>query len=243
MWWSGYWRQWRIRVNNFWFRVRRFLSRQRFAFSGTAISNPELLHPSVEIVDSQISGNVRVKQNSVIRQSSIQVRNASIGRNTSLWGPGVSIHAMLHPVEIGSFCSIAKNVSIQEYNHRVDRLSSHFVGCNLFAEPMDGDITSKGPIVIGNDVWLASNVVVASGVKIGDGAVVGANSVVLHDIPPYAIAAGAPARVIRYRFQPDVIVALLKMQWWHWSDEKIRANRELFLQPLTLERMEGAIDV
>lgn len=83
-------------------------------------------------------------------------------------------------------------------------------------------------VCIGSDVWIGANVTVRPGVRIGDGAIVGANSVVTGDIPPYAIYAGCPARLIRYRFTEEEIEKLLKMKWWEQDEQWIRDNIERF---------------
>jgi len=77
------------------------------------------------------------------------------------------------------------------------------------------------PAKIGNDVWIGGNVVILTGVSVGDGAIVGANSVVTKDIPPYAIVAGAPARVLRKRFDDETIDQLAKSSWWTLPIEEI----------------------
>lgn len=87
----------------------------------------------------------------------------------------------------------------------------------------------KGDVVIGNDVWIGHGACLLSGVTIGDGAVVGAWAVVAKDIPPYAIAVGNPARVIKYRFSEDVIKRLMEVKWWDLPDEKINALIPLLL--------------
>jgi len=82
---------------------------------------------------------------------------------------------------------------------------------------------------IGNDVWIGHNVVILPGVKkIGDGAVIGAGAVVTEDVPPYSVAAGVPAKVIKYRFDKQVIEKLMKIKWWDWPEEKIKENIGLF---------------
>ena len=86
-------------------------------------------------------------------------------------------------------------------------------------------------IIIGNDVWIGSDVKILGGVRIGSGAVIGANSVVAKDIPPYAVAVGNPARVIKYRFDEETIKKFLQIQWWNWSTEKIWGNAELLENP------------
>jgi acetyltransferase-like isoleucine patch superfamily enzyme len=82
---------------------------------------------------------------------------------------------------------------------------------------------------IGNDVWIGDKVIVIGGITIGDGAVVGAGAVVTHDVPPYAIVAGVPAKVIKYRFDDEKIRKLLDLKWWDWSEEEIKQNREFFI--------------
>ncbi|NTU70244.1 MAG: CatB-related O-acetyltransferase [Coriobacteriia bacterium] len=77
-------------------------------------------------------------------------------------------------------------------------------------------------IVIGSDAWIATQAMVLANVTIGHGAVVGARSVVTADVPPYAIVAGAPARVIRYRFEPEDVTRLLELSWWDWPEVAIR---------------------
>lgn len=88
------------------------------------------------------------------------------------------------------------------------------------------------PIKIGNDVWIGCNSLILPGVSvIGDGAVVGAGSIVTHDIPPYAIVAGNPARIIRYRFQKEVIKELLASKWWEKSIHEIQPHIYEFQKP------------
>ncbi len=139
---------------------------------------------------------------------------------------------------IGSFSSINKRVSIGGKNHPVEYVSTHpmfYYGengkQNGFSLEGNLEINSKSKIVIGHDVWVSTNAVILPGVTIGHGAVIGAGAVVTKDIPPYAIATGVPAKVIKYRFSEDIIKGLLKIKWWDWSDEKIRNNIHLFYKP------------
>ena len=83
-------------------------------------------------------------------------------------------------------------------------------------------------VEIGNDVWIGEGVFIVDGIKIGDGVIVGAHSVVTHDVPPYAIVAGTPARILRYRFDPDEIKILLETQWWLLPDNEIKRIAESF---------------
>lgn len=90
------------------------------------------------------------------------------------------------------------------------------------------DIYTKGPTIIGNDVGILYNAMVLSGVKVGDGAIIGAGAVVTKDVPPYAIVAGNPARIIKYRFSEEQIKALLKIRWWDWSIKELIEFKEYF---------------
>lgn len=91
--------------------------------------------------------------------------------------------------------------------------------------------TQYQSIEIGNDIWIGANAIILPHVKIGDGAIVGAGAVVTHDVPPYAIVGGIPAKIIRYRFSPEIIESLLRIQWWDWPVSRIYENQELFTQP------------
>lgn len=88
------------------------------------------------------------------------------------------------------------------------------------------NLSHKGQILIGNDVWIGDNVTILGGNIIGDGAVVATGSIVTKDVPPYAIVAGNPARIIKYRFDEDIVEELWKIQWWLWNSEQLMAAGE-----------------
>jgi len=154
--------------------------------------------------------------------------NISLGKYTSLWGPNLILHSGKQKITIGSFCSIARNVSMQAYNHNSKKLSTYFIGQNLFQEKWNNETVSKGGITIKNDVWIGAHCVILGGVTIGNGAIIAANSVVTKDVPPYSIVAGTPAKVIKYRFDAATITQIEKLAWWEWSVEKIKENKHLF---------------
>ncbi|MGN6552553.1 MAG: acyltransferase [Verrucomicrobiota bacterium] len=111
-----------------------------------------------------------------------------IGPNTHIQ-PGCHFHAFLSDITIGASVEIAANCAFYSYNHGMA------AGKTIMSQPLE----SKGPITVGDGAWLGHAVIVLAGVRIGAGAVVGAGSVVARDIPDNAIAAGTPARVIRFR--------------------------------------------
>ena len=92
---------------------------------------------------------------------------------------------------------------------------------------------------IGNDVWIGGDCLIKGGVSIADGAVIGMGSVVTHDVGPYEIWAGNPAKMIRKRFDDETIKKLLAIQWWNWDDEKIKQYAPLMNNvPEFLKRIE-----
>ena len=130
-------------------------------------------------------------------------------------------------LRIGKFCSIAEGVVVfLGANHRVDWFTTYPFGHIRETEfpkvkKENGHPATKGDVIIGNDVWIATNAVIMSGVRIGDGAVVGAYSVVTKDVPPYTIVAGNPAKQIRKRFSDEVINKLLELKWWDMDGSKV----------------------
>ncbi len=131
---------------------------------------------------------------------------------------------------IGKFCAIARGVEfiMNGANHRMNSATTYPFsimggGWETFA-PKLKDLPFKGDTVVGNDVWIGQHVTVLPGVHIGDGAIIGANSVVAKDIPPYCIAAGDPCRIIRKRFDDELIQYLLTLKWWDWDADKIFQN-------------------
>jgi acetyltransferase-like isoleucine patch superfamily enzyme len=126
-------------------------------------------------------------------------------------------------LKVGCFCSISSGVTIfLGGNHRVDWITTYpFSVFWESAKQIDGHPASKGDVIIGHDVWIGANAVILSGVHIGNGAVIGTAAVVTHNVPPYTIVAGNPARIIRTRFKEEEIRMLQSLEWWNWDDEKL----------------------
>ncbi|MBD2432203.1 MULTISPECIES: Vat family streptogramin A O-acetyltransferase [Fischerella] len=133
---------------------------------------------------------------------------------------------------IGKFCALATGVKfiMNGANHQMSGFSTY--PFNIFGSgwervtPKPEELPFKGDTVIGNDVWIGYEAVIMPGVKIGDGAIVAAKSVVVKDVPPYAVVGGNPASLLRQRFPDEIIDALLEIAWWNWDIEKITRNLE-----------------
>ncbi len=129
---------------------------------------------------------------------------------------------------IGKFCQIAAGVEfvMNGANHQMNAVSTFpfytLEGWNA-AAPQKSDLPLKGDTVIGNDVWIGQNATILPGVYIGDGAIIGANSVVGNNIDPYTIVAGNPIRVIRKRFDDELIELLERFKWWDKSIDEINS--------------------
>lgn len=162
----------------------------------------------------------------IIEKNSLLDKRISIGKHTY----GVNNSTVLlfknnDSVVIGKFCSIAAGVRIVasgEHNYRA--VSTFPFYAHYLKKCVDKDTFTKGSVTIGNDVWIGANAVILSGVTIGDGAVIGAGSVVTKSVPPYAIFAGVPAKLIKFRFNHDTIDSLLKIRWWDWDEQFLSAN-------------------
>lgn len=134
-------------------------------------------------------------------------------------------------LRVGKFCSIAQNVTVfLGGEHRPDWVTTYpFNALIPQMSYIPGHPRTKGDVVIGNDVWLGDGATILSGVRIGDGAVIGAKALVAKDVPPYAIVGGNPGRVLRYRFEPDVVARLLALRWWDWELSRLEAAIPLLL--------------
>jgi acetyltransferase-like isoleucine patch superfamily enzyme len=134
-------------------------------------------------------------------------------------------------LQIGAFCSIAEGVKIMlGGEHRTDWVTTF--PFNVLWETgkgIHGHPATKGNVKIGNDVWIGTEAIILSGVIIGDGAVIGARAVVTRNVPPYAVAAGVPARIVKKRFDEKTIERLIQIKWWEWDDNRIERAIPLLL--------------
>jgi acetyltransferase-like isoleucine patch superfamily enzyme len=134
-------------------------------------------------------------------------------------------------VRIGKYCQIGAYVAFHATSHPIKNLST-YINARLFNGEL-ANLKLTSPIEIGHDVWIGHGVTVLSGVKIGSGSILGAGSVVTKDVPPYAVVVGNPARVLKFRFTPNIIDELLALNWWDFNDAELEKIKPLFLSDLT----------
>ena len=139
---------------------------------------------------------------------------------------------------IGNFCSVGGGCGIGGGIHPMEHVSTSPVflkGRNIMRKNFSHiSYTPSDTVYIGNDVWIGDGAFIRSGIHIGDGAVIGARSVVTHDVEPYSIVAGIPAKEIRKRFDTKTIAEMLEIKWWNWHDEELIKYAQFFDNPQKL---------
>ncbi len=172
-------------------------------------------------------GNCRLQEQSAIQRNAMMYhvdvgRYSYTGKNFTAW------HC-----SIGAFCSISWNVSIGGANHDYSRITTHsFLYSRDFGllpeEDYEGYDRFSQPCIIENDVWIGANACICRGVTVHTGAVVAAGAVVTHDVPPYTIVTGVPAKPLKKRFDEETIELLLKSRWWEFPHDLIQKTFYLF---------------
>ena len=181
------------------------------------------------ILNSVIGANCDIEKRNLIRAAMIGDMTYTGADTSIMWA------------EVGKYCCISRLVDIggNEHNyHAVSMMPDYRVMnrlCGKIRKHPDEE-----PVRIGNDVWIGQGVSVVrkEGLTVGDGAVLGAGAVITKSIPPYAVAAGVPARVIRYRFPEEQIEKLLEIRWWDWPCELVVKNWTLLSADLTGGNLE-----
>ncbi len=186
------------------------------------VPNPDNIHP-ITGYDKEIYVKPTVKNPNII-----------VGNFTYIADSDFESHVSHHyerngdKLIIGKFCQIAAGVEfvMNGANHQMNAVSTFpfytLEGWDM-EPPKASDLPLKGDTVIGNDVWIGQNAVILPGVHIGDGAIIGASSIVGSDVDPYTIAVGNPAKLLRKRFDDELIDLLLKFKWWDKGIEEISA--------------------
>lgn len=150
-------------------------------------------------------------------------------------------------LQIGKFCSLANGVQfiMGAANHSIASFSSY--PFNMVKEDWRdklgmtaADMPQKGDTQVGHDVWIGRDATIMPGVQIGNGAVIGAKAVVAKDIPPYAVAVGNPAQIIKYRFDSETIAFLSELEWWDFTEAQLEAAIP-YLTSLDLESSKAAL--
>jgi phosphonate metabolism protein (transferase hexapeptide repeat family) len=181
------------------------------------LSEEPLVHPTADVRDCTLGRYTDIGARTILLE--VEVADYSYIVNDS----------NIAYTKIGKFCSIAAMTRINPGNHPMHRASqahftyrasSHFPG-----EADDADFFEwrrAHRVVIGHDVWIGHGAIVLPGRNLGDGAVIAAGSIVTKDVMPYTIVAGNPARPIRQRFPTQIAARMAKLEWWHWSHERLR---------------------
>ena len=158
--------------------------------------------------------------------------------------------------QCGRYCSIAPNVEVTEHEHPLDRFTTHVCTYRQRYQQIIKADFGQAPTLhpfealvaaprIGHDVWIGSGTLLKRGITIGHGAVVGARSIVTRDVPPYAIVVGAPAKVIRYRFDDSIIERLLALEWWRFHQAQFSdldpTDIESFISTVSSRANAGAL--
>jgi len=204
----------------------------------TSLGKGTLIEAECSVVESTLGSNVKIYRSSSLNEARLEdniiinsrcfLLKVSMGKFSY-----VAERSYLQRVHIGRFCSIGPYLMSGFGEHPTDFISTNpvffstFKQCgvsfsdrNYFDELED--------IHIGHDVWIGARAFIRNGVKIGNGAIIAAGAVVVKDVPDYAIVGGVPAKIIRYRFPKQVIEQLLELQWWNWSESKLREAQPYF---------------
>ena len=172
---------------------------------------------------------VQIHKGAILGKGVNLAKGVNIGENVIIGDNSyVNDYTDISSAVIGKFCSIAGCCGIWLNNHPISWISTSPVLYTLIGMTSSERYSeNKKPPVIGNDVWIGMHSVILKGIQIGDGAIVAAGSVVTKDIPPYAIVAGVPAKVIKYRFERDIIEKLLQLKWWDKKDTELIALKSI----------------
>lgn len=189
---------------------------------------------SSQVEYSTISGKARV-------WGHCKVFHSAIGDYSYL-----GVNSRLIYTHVGKFCSIGGNCAIGMGSHSIKNISTSPIftakkNALGISWSHDNKYEEYKVVEIGNDVWIGQRVMIIGGVHIGNGAVIGAGAIVTKDIPPYAVAVGVPAKVIRYRFPQEQIDALLAHPWWNLPEEQLRERIELFQSGDKIEEKINAL--
>lgn len=183
----------------------------------------------------------------IIRRSSVDYREriAHLERHPHFHlhygdlGDSMSLVKVIGMVKPDEIYNLAAQSHVQvSFDSPIFTLKKNGTGSTWIEESIAHTNETK-KVKIGNDVWIATRVIIKDGISIGDVAIIGAGAVVVKDVPPYAVVGGVPAKVIKYRFNQDIIDKLLALQWWNYCDEKLQNNISYFqTEDITVEKLD-----
>lgn len=173
--------------------------------------------PDVPLGATRLEGKNTISLGCVLRGAVSLGYASTLGRRCVLHGGKISI---------GRYSQLGPEVAIYAVNHSSSHLTT-YVNRALLDGKMQQHM-SREVVEVGSDVWIGHGAIVIGSVKIGHGSVIGGGSVVVKDVPPYAVVVGNPARLIRHRFPDDLIGLLLRLRWWDWSNERLARHAGLF---------------
>lgn len=213
------------------------------------ISNSATLYNRIRIVKSTIGEhttigddcdivNLQMKERTELGRRNI-VRDSVLGR-----GSYTGTNTIIKNSDIGQFCCISWNVSIgggmHDYHH-ISMYTDYWYHRN-FGVTMPELDKEQQRTTIGNDVWIGAGAIINNGVTIENGCVIGAGAVVTKNIPAYSVVMCVPGTVVKKRFHDDIIELLQKMEWWNWTEEKIKENIEFLRNKPEIDRLRAYID-
>ena len=188
---------------------------RRYSTTATRSGEP-VVHPSAVLRNARLGRFTEIKER-------VAFSDAELGDYSYVERQAEVIYA-----KIGKFCCIAANTRINALEHPLERVSQHkmtyraneyFLGAKL-----DGEFREKRQgktVETGHDAWIGHGAIIKPGVKIGHGAVVAAGAIVTHDVEPYAIVAGVPAKFMRWRFEPKISARIIGLAWWDWEHDRL----------------------
>ncbi|MBS5021131.1 MAG: CatB-related O-acetyltransferase [Alistipes sp.] len=186
-----------------------------------------LFNPNISCL-AFVSSNNHLDKKTVIYRNA-KIRGSEVGAYSY-----VSPNTVIENAQIGRFCSISDHCRIGMGTHNTDQISTS----PIFTQKVNGTKArwvdknvNDSPfrkVRVGNDVWIGSRAMILGGVTVGDGAVVGAGAVVTKDVPAYAIVAGVPAKVIKYRFPERLIELLMDFKWWYYPEDVLKEHISRF---------------
>ena len=206
-------------------KFKRYLKKKEYAKRGIVIAH------NVDYGNVELGDYVNIAHHA-------QVSNSTIGCRTS-----IGRYSKIQMSDIGKYCSISWDVTIGALEHPAHAITSHaFPYRKQFGICEKDTQIPHRRVTIRNDVWIGCGAIIMPGVVIGNGAIIGAGGVVTHDVKPYEIVAGCPAKHISWRFKNEIITKLENLQWWDLDDSELKKYLEFFSPNTDLNNDSSGLD-